>query len=189
VVDFSPRFSQKRRCAKSPLSGTTLASDTRPVSEQRESVIAMSGRNATRLACALCATLAVANVSDDRTQAPLRPNILLILADDFGWNNLGVSGGYELVAVTHTRILSRVLREGTKLRKIKLKHALSHASPRAVLLGSSPSIPTVSIFFFTRAAPPPRKRRRPAGARRGNLHAGPRRARGRRRATHAALRL
>jgi arylsulfatase A-like enzyme len=99
----------------------------------------------------LCANLACADTTADtgtaRAEAPTRPNILLIVADDLGFGDLGIAG-----SVTNTPTLEHLASQGLTFTRF-------HASPvcsvtRAMLLTGNDPI-QVGLGAFDYAVYPP----------------------------------
>lgn len=81
---------------------------------------------------ALCGALALACLALACSRAPGRPNVVVILADDLGWNDVAFTGG-----VLPTPHLARLASEGVRLSQMRTS-SLCSPSRIAVLTGRSP---------------------------------------------------
>src|ERR1700730_8046143 len=77
----------------------------------------------------------------------LRPNVLLVLADDLGWGDLSCYGG-KLAATPH---LDRMAREGVRLTQFYVASPLCSASRCGILPGQSPARWRITCYLQTRA--------------------------------------
>jgi arylsulfatase A-like enzyme len=88
------------------------------------------GRGLTRLAVAVCAGLAALLVASLGTAAE-KPNIVLILADDLGYGDLGCFGSKEL----KTPNLDKLASEGTRFTSFYVSQGVCTASRAALMTG------------------------------------------------------
>src|SRR3546814_18229950 len=75
-----------------------------------------------------------------------RPNILIILADDLGWGDLGCYGNDQVV----TPHLDRLAREGMRFTQPYAPAPICSPSRAAILTGRSPA--RLNFEFFTKPA-------------------------------------
>ena len=94
----------------------------------------MSGRNRLRVRCVSALSLA-ASVLAAAAQTPRLPNVVLILADDLGYADVGVYGAKGF-ATPH---LDRLAREGVRFTDFHVAQAVCSASRAALMTGCYPN--------------------------------------------------
>jgi arylsulfatase len=95
------------------------------------------------LPCVL-ATFALAGLAASHAAAPAAdrpPNIILIVADDMGWADLGVQGAKGF----RTPQLDRLAAEGTRFTRFYVAQAVCTASRAALLTGAYPPEPSGGV--------------------------------------------
>src|SRR4051794_41588328 len=77
----------------------------------------------------------------------LRPNVLVVLADDLGWGDLSCYGG-QLAATPH---LDRMAREGVRFTQFYVAAPICSPSRCALITGQFPARWKITSFLQTRA--------------------------------------
>jgi arylsulfatase len=95
----------------------------------------MVSRTSLVIATALVAALVLGPAARARAAAPRPPNIVLIVADDLGYGDLG-SYGSKTIRTPH---LDRMAAEGTRFSSFYVAQAVCTASRAALLTGSYPN--------------------------------------------------
>src|SRR5688572_18246245 len=88
------------------------------------------------LACTLVLAALAARAQTERGTAPTpAPNVVLVLADDLGWGDLGVQGAQGFA----TPNLDRLAAEGVRLTDFYAAQAVCSASRAALMTGCYPN--------------------------------------------------
>lgn len=81
---------------------------------------------------ALCCTISLAATANGKEDGTCRPNVLLILADDFGWGDASCNNPE---AVFQTPNIDRIAAEGTRFSNAHTPHAVCTPTRYALLTG------------------------------------------------------
>ena len=95
----------------------------------------------------LCAVLCLLHGPTFAAQSAPKPNVLLILVDDFGWGDLGANGG----AGVPTPRMDQLAREGTRFTKFYVASPICSPSRCGLLTGQLPSRWRITSFLQSRA--------------------------------------
>src|SRR6187431_1793647 len=91
--------------------------------------------HAFHLAALLLIPLGMLNAAEPTTEKPRRPNIILVMADDLGYGDLGCYGAKDI----RTPNLDRMAREGVRFTDFHVAQAVCSASRTALLTGCYPN--------------------------------------------------
>lgn len=95
----------------------------------------------------LCLALVLIGLSRPPVSAADRPNVLLILADDFGWGDVGCYGG----KLAPTPRLDRLAAEGTRFAQFYVAAPICSPSRCGILTGQFPGRWRLNSYLQTRA--------------------------------------
>ncbi len=79
--------------------------------------------------------------------APLKPNVVIVLADDFGWGDVSCNGG----TVVKTPCLDRMAREGVRFTQAYVASPICSPSRCGLLTGQYPARWRITSYLQTRA--------------------------------------
>jgi arylsulfatase A-like enzyme len=82
-----------------------------------------------------------------KAEEPPRPNIVIVLADDFGWGDLGCYGG----TVAATPDLDRMAREGVRFTQFYVASPICSPSRCGLVTGQFPARWRINSYLHTRA--------------------------------------
>ena len=88
---------------------------------------------------------ALASCIEVSAAQPVRPNILVILADDFGWGDVGCYGGK-----VPTPVLDRMAKEGTRFTQFYVASPICSPSRCAIITGQQPGKWRITSYLQTR---------------------------------------
>src|SRR4051794_34183570 len=100
-----------------------------------------------RLLVAL-AVLGVALTAPARADDATRPNVILVLADDFGWGDLSCYNGDALARTPH---LDRMAREGVRFTQFYVASPICSPSRCGIITGQWPARWRITSYLQTRA--------------------------------------
>ncbi len=80
-------------------------------------------------------------------EEPRQPNIVIVLADDFGWGDLASNGG----TVVETPELDRIAREGVRFTQFYVASPICSPSRCGIITGQFPGRWRINSYLQTRA--------------------------------------
>ena len=93
------------------------------------------------------ASVAVLALPSDAVAAETRPNVILVLADDFGWGDLSCYGG----TLAQTPHLDRMAREGVRFARFYVASPICSPSRCGIITGQWPGRWRITSYLQTRA--------------------------------------
>ncbi len=91
----------------------------------------------------LLTLMAIVNASAKDKETQLRPNIIFIFADDWGWGDLGCHGHKQF----KTPNIDRLAKEGTDFHQFTVAHPVCSPSRVAVMTGHFPAVHSIHRHF------------------------------------------